>query len=516
MPSTRTIRGGRLLPAPLPLLLLLLLPQAVPAQAGPLRGLDAYVERGMREWEVPGLAIAIVKDDAVVYARGFGVRELGGQDRVDENTVFAIGSASKAFTAAAVGMLVEEGKVAWDDAATRHLAGFQLFDPYATRELTVRDLLAHRSGLARGDQLWYATEFDRAEILRRVRYLEPSWSFRSQFGYQNLMYLAAGELVPAVHPGTSWDDFVRDRIFAPLGMRRSSTSTLALQGQPNVASPHARVDGRVRPIPYRNIDNIGPAGSINSSATEMAQWVRLQLGEGTYAGRKLLESATVREMHTPHTVIRREGSWAMMSPASNFMTYGLGWFLQDYRGRMVVQHGGNIDGMHALVSMMPEERLGMVILTNLPNSLTSALAHRVFDLYLGRDGGAAPRDWSAILLARRDSLAREAQAQQRRFEESRVTGTTPSLALDRYAGTYQDDMFGDVVVALEEGRLVARRGPAFVGDLEHWHHDTFRIAWRDATRGHGFATFALDARARVVTLDMQGLATFARVSEPTR
>lgn len=503
---------NRFLRLALPLLLLLWAAPDLLAQRGQLRGLDAYVQQAMRQWEIPGLAIAVVKDDSVVYARGYGVRELGKPARVDEHTLFAIGSASKAFTAATVAMLVDEGKVKWDDPAAQHLRGFQLADPYASRELTVRDLLSHRSGLARGDQVWYATEFGRDEILRRVRFLQPSWSLRSQFGYQNLMYLAAGEIIPAV-AGKSWDDFVGERIFTPLGMRTSSTSVRDLQGRENVATPHVKIEEQVRPIAYRNIDNIAPAGSINSSAREMAQWVRLQLGNGSYGGQKLLEEKTVQEMHTPQTIIRREGAWALMAPESHFFAYGLGWFLNDYRGRKVVLHGGNIDGMHALVAMMPEERLGLVVLTNLnPNFLTYALMYRVFDAFVG----GSSSDWSRRMHAAFDSLLAAGQAQQRQMEEARVAGTQPSLALERYTGTYSNDMYGDAVVEQENGRLVLRRGPAMTADLEHWHYDTFRAVWRDPVLGRSFVSFRLDPRAQVAGLDVQGLAEFRRAPDPAQ
>jgi CubicO group peptidase (beta-lactamase class C family) len=358
------------------------------------------------------VTVAVVKDDSVVYLKGFGTREAGTSQPVDGNTVFAIGSSSKAFTAAAVGMLVDEGRVEWDDRVTEHLPQFQLSDPYITREFTVRDLLTHRSGLERGEFIWYATDRNRDEILRRVRHLEPSWGFRSRYGYQNIMYLAAGEIIPAVTE-QSWDDLVRERIFALLGMTRSSTSTLALRDQPNVATPHAEIDGQVRPIAWRNIDNIAPAGSINSNVGEVAQWIRMNLNEGTYRGQKVLSPEVVQAMQSPETIIRLEGAWAMMAPESNFMAYGLGWFLNDYRGRKIVHHGGNIDGMHALVAMLPEEELGLVVLTNHnPNFATYALMYRVFDAYLD----APQQDWSRRLLATSDSLRTLGRAQERRME----------------------------------------------------------------------------------------------------
>src|SRR4030095_7570500 len=277
-------------------LLLLRTLQAVSAQQAPGADFEAYVNKSIADWGVPGVAVAIVKDDRVVFARGFGVRQLNKPAPVDEHTLFAIGSSSKAFTAASLAMLVDEKKLKWDDPATKYLPGFQLFDPYSTRELTVNDLVSHRSGLARGDLLWYASHYDRNEVLRRVRYLQPSWRLLYRFGYQNIMFLAAGQIIPSI-TGKSWDDFVRERIFTPLGMKSSSTSIRALANSDDVASPHARLDDVVRVVSWRNIYNIAPAGSINSNVEDMAQWVRLQLGGGTYDNKRLISSAAVKEMH---------------------------------------------------------------------------------------------------------------------------------------------------------------------------------------------------------------------------
>jgi CubicO group peptidase (beta-lactamase class C family) len=472
----------------------------------PLQGLDAYIEGALGDWEIPGLAIAVVKDGETVWARGFGVRDLRTGEPVDESTVFAIGSASKAFTAAAVGMMVQEGLLAWDDRATKYLPTFETSDPYVTRELTVRDLLTHRSGLNRGDQVWYATELERDEVLHQVRYQPPTTSFRSAFGYNNNMVLAAGQLVPAL-TGLSWDDFVDRRIFAPLRMERSVTSAPPLARMENVAQPHAKIDEKVTPIPWRNIDNVGPAGSINSSVAEMARWVRFQLARGEWNGQRLLDASVLREMHSAQTIIPLEGQWALMAPDAHFMMYGMGWFLHDYRARKIIEHGGNIDGMHALVALMPEEDAGLVILTNLPNHLTYALMYRVFDAYIG----GAETDWSN----RYQALLQAGEPQQRAMEEARVSGTSPSLALERYAGRYHHPMYGEVAVTLEDRRLVARRGPFFVGDLEHWHYDTFRIDWRGGTRGNAFITFHLDARGEPARANMQGLGNLERVRAGT-
>ncbi|HEU0252659.1 MAG TPA: serine hydrolase domain-containing protein, partial [Pyrinomonadaceae bacterium] len=260
---------------------LLIAAQLVVAQQAPGAEFDAYVNKAIKDWGVPGVAIAIVKDDRIVMAKGYGVRELNRPEPVDEKTLFAIGSSSKAFTAMSLAMLVDQGKLKWDDPATKYLPGFQLFDPYSTRELTVMDLVTHRSGLTRGDLLWYASDHDRKEVLRRVRFLKPSWSLRARFGYQNIMFLAAGEVIPSV-TGKSWDDFLRERIFNPLGMTSTSTSIKAFAGATNIATPHGKIEDKVQAIAWRNIDNIAPAGSINSNVQDMAQWVRLNLGGGTY------------------------------------------------------------------------------------------------------------------------------------------------------------------------------------------------------------------------------------------
>jgi CubicO group peptidase (beta-lactamase class C family) len=463
----------------------------------------------LKEWEVPGVAIAIVKDDKIVMAKGYGTRELGKSLPVDERTLFAIGSSSKAFTAAGIAMLVDEGRVKWDDPVTKHLPGFQLFDPYATRELTVSDLLTHRSGLTRGDMLWYASDKDRAEILQRIRYLKPSWSLRARFGYQNVMFLAAGEIIASLSKKT-WDDFTRERIFVPLGMKDSSTSIRAFANSNNVATPHARVEEKVKPVAWRNIDNIAPAGSINSNVVDMAQWLRLNLGGGVYQDKRLLSTGAMKEMQSPQTVIRLEGPMERLYPNAHFLNYGLGWFLSDYRGRKLVEHGGAIDGMRSAVAMIPEEKLGVVILTNLNGSiLPQALAYKVFDLYLG----APNKDWTAELLKTTKALEEQAKTAEKKAEDERVKGTSPSLSVDRYAGSYQSEMYGDAKIEVDNGKLVARFGPNFNGDLEHWHYDTFRVKWRDPMQGKGFISFRLNSQGKIDGLSIEGLSDFTRKAD---
>ncbi|MGI8835200.1 MAG: serine hydrolase [Pyrinomonadaceae bacterium] len=475
-------------------------------QEAPLNGFDDYVNKALREWEVPGLAIAIVKDDRIVLAKGYGVRKLGDPAPVNERTLFAIGSSSKAFTAASVAMLVDEGKLKWDDPVTKYLPGLELYDPYVTRELKVSDLLSHRSGLERGDFLWYGSEYDRDEILRRTRYLKPTWSLRSTFGYQNLMFLAAGQLVARVN-GKSWDEFIRQRIFMPLGMTASNTSIKDLKNSDNVASPHAKIEDKIEVIPWRNIDNIAPAGSINSNVVDMAQWVRLQLGQGEYQKQRLLSSGTAKEMQTSQTVIRAEPPYSLLYPEAHFLNYGLGWFLHDFRGRKVVEHGGAIDGMRAQVAMIPEEKLGLVILTNMHGTvLPLALMYRIFDAYLG----VPQRDWTANMLKTIKSFEEQGKAALKKSEAERVKDTRPSVALGEYAGTYKNDLYGDVKVTHESGKLGVRFGPAFTSGLEHWHYDTFRAKFVAAGVSYAYMTFALNAQGKIetLTLNLPGVAEY--------
>ncbi len=482
---------------------------SVIAQDAPLTGFDDYVNKAMKEWEVPGLAIAVVKDDKIVYAKGFGVRQLGKPEPVDEKTIFAIGSSSKAFTSAAIAMLLDEKKLKWDDKVSQYLPEFQLFDPYVTREMTVRDMLTHRIGLERGDQLWYATDFSRDEILRRVRHLEPSSSVRSRFGYQNIMYLAAGQIVPSI-TSKSWDDFLAERIFSPLGMKDSSTSISSLSKSNDVSTPHLKIDDKVTPIAWRMIDNIGPAGSINSNVVDMAQWVRLHLGNGKFGGKQLISEAAIKEMHTPQTIIRREGPYTIFYPDAHFMSYGMGWFLSDFRGKKLVEHGGAIDGMRAAVMMIPEENVGIVILTNMNGTLLPQfLSYRIFDAFMGKE----PRDWAGEGFKGLAPLMAAAEAAQKKALAERVMGTSPSLSLEKYAGKYRSKMYGDIEVKSSNGKLSAHYGKNFNGDLGHWNYDTFQVTWRDAAMGKGFMQFSLDAKGNASSVTYGGMGDFDRVAE---
>jgi CubicO group peptidase (beta-lactamase class C family) len=490
----------------------LLLPPAAFSQETPLSGFDAYVTKAVQDWRTPGLAIAVVKDGKVVFMKGYGVREQGKPQPADEHTLFAIGSTTKAMTASLVGMLVDEKKLDWDDPVVKHLPWFEFKDPYLTREITVRDLLTHRAGLGNADYLWYGQTTEPREILRRVRLLEPAYSLRSSFVYQNVMYAAAGAVVEAVS-GKTWEEMIRTRIFEPLGMKESIATSATLAQQPNVARPHDIIDGQLRVIENAAVDGVAPAGSIWSSVSDMSKWMQMLLDGGKVGTRVILKPETVEELFKPQTMVTRDGFYPTARLTKpHWTTYGLGWFQQDYRGRAVDFHTGSIDGMVAIHGLIRDERLGVYILANRDHTeLRHALMLNVFDRFLG--GGS--RDWSGELLKLYGDLQAKADAERTKEETQHVTGTAPSLALARYAGTYSDPLYGDVVVTLEGNRLQARYGTAFIGPLEHWNYDTFRAKWNAAWRGTALMTFVLDVKGEPTTLKALG-AAFARKSEAPR
>lgn len=486
-------------------LLLLILPAFVFAQndanyADKLRELDAYAEKSRETFGVPGFAVAVVKDDKVIFAKGYGVRELGKPDKVDQNTLFAIASNSKAFTVAALAILVDAGKIKWDDKVTQYLPEFELYDPYVTREITIRDLVSHRSGLATfgGDLLWYETDYTNDEILRRIRFLKPTTSFRSRYGYQNVMFVAAGKIVERVS-GKKWSDFVRERILQPLEMNDTTTSIRDFKPNANIAAPHNEnpETGRMRKIRYGNVDGAAAAAGINSSVADLANWLRMQLARGKFAGKTIFSERQSWEMQQPNIMIPISEAAAKFNPTRHFYGYGLGWFLNDYHGRKIMSHGGALDGMLSQTAFMPEENLGVVVLTNAETPVYTALVNKTFDLFLN----VPARDWSAELLERAKQ-GKAAQAEEnRKIIAARVANTKPSLPLTAYAGTYGGDFYGDARVSEENGKLVVRLLPSnnFVGDLEHWHYDTFRIRWRDSIVypfGLGFVTFTIDENGK--------------------
>ena len=459
--------------------------------------IDAWVARAMEIFDVPGLGLAIVKDGQIVLAKGYGVRKLGAQDPVDGKTLFGVASNTKVFTAAALGLLVEEGKIQWDAPVVRYLPAFQMWDPWVTRELTVRDLLVHRAGLGlgAGDLLWWPpSTYNRAEIAHRLRFIRPATSFRSAYAYDNVLYLVAGQLIEAVS-GQRWEDFVTARILTKAGMTGLNVLHSAAVGGGNVAATHARVDGQVRPIAPFVSDNTNPAGGINSSAEDMAKWMNVLLAGGVLPdGSRLLSDATMRQLTSIVTPLApaRNLPPELAPQRHYFAGYALGLNVRDYRGARMWTHTGGLPGYVSRVMMLPDTRLGVTVLTNQESGEAfDAIAYRIVDHYLG----APPHDW--VEAYRTVTMRSEAMMAERekKAAASRAAASKPSLALDRYAATYEDAWYGDIAITLEQGKLVMKfsRTPSLVGDLEHWQYDTFVVRWRDRElRADAFVTFALN------------------------
>ena len=457
-------------------------------------GLDAFAERVRTAFDVHGISLAIVKDDKVVVARGFGVRKLGEPDPVDAGTLFGIASNTKVFTATALGLLVEEGKVEWDAPVVRYLPWFQLSDPYVTREMTVRDLLVHRSGLGlgAGDLLWWPpSTYTRREVADRLRFLPLATSFRSAYAYDNVLYLVAGQVIEAVS-GASWEDFIRTRILARVGMTTSHPRFDTGVNGGNVATPHARIDERVRVVQPFASDNTNPAGGILSNATDMASWMRVLLRRGQLAdGTRLFSERTWRELSTLVTPMPNPEPPPELAPLASFVSgYALGLNVREYRGHLVLTHTGGLPGFVSRVLLVPDLGLGVSVLTNQESGEAfNALAYFVVDQYLGVRG----TDWvNQFSIVRGRALARVADAELK-SAQARVA-STPSLPLENYAATYRDAWYGDVTIAEEGGKLVIRfsHSPALTGTLEHWQHDTFVARWTDRElRADAFVTFAL-------------------------
>ena len=490
----------------------------LPAQVFRQKDFNAYVARGLQVLRTPGASIAVVRNGRMLFAKGYGVRTMGDTARVDAHTLFQIASNTKAFTTAALAILADEGKLAWDDPVTKFLPGFQLYDPYVTRELTVRDLVTHRSGLGlgAGDLLWFHSSYNRGEIAYRIRFARPVSSFRSAYAYDNVLYIVAGEIFPAV-AGQSWDDVVKTRVFTPLGMSESGTTTAFFTSSRNAAAPHAIEDGKLQIVPLDSVDNISPAGGIASNVTDLARWLVCRLDSGRYSsgggGGRLFSEAQAREMWSGQTILPIPDPpppLAALQP--NFAEYGLGWRLRDYLGRKVVSHTGRLAGMSSQITLVPAEKLGVVILTNSESDLMAALTYRLLDDLLG-----APRpraDWVAAF-AQADQIARaRADSTLQAGRAGRDSMSQPSLPLARYAGPYRDDLYGDASVALEDGRLVLRfsRSPAFVGDLEHWQYDTFIARWRAKHLEDAYVTFALTPDGAVDRFQMAAVSPLADFS----
>ena len=434
-----------------------------------LSAIDPVVTAMMSEWHVPGLALGVIKDGQLLYAKGYGYRDLEQKLPVTPRTLMAIGSNSKSFTTVLLGMLVDQKKLDWDTPVLTYLPDFKLYDDYATRHMTPRDLVSHRSGLPRHDLLWYGRHFSRKELYQRLRYLEPSASFRAIWQYQNLMFMTAGYLEEQL-TGRSWDDLVQDWIFTPLGMSRSLTSVKEMTSGDDFAYAYGWRDSTVVRIPYRNIDPVGPAGSINSSVEDMLKYVQFRLDLGQGGGRQLLSKGQALEMQRPQMVIgaAADALWG----GFDAIDYGLGVATGVYRGHHAVIHGGGIDGFISQMSWLPDDRIGVVVLSNqgTDNPIPTLVAKAVYDRVLG----LSPIDWAARQREQDRANAERALAQRQRLAADRKPETSPSHPLGDYVGTYGNPGYGSLEVRLVDGGLEIRLDD-LSAKLEHYHYDVFQL-----------------------------------------
>jgi len=467
-----------------------------------IKAFDAYVEQARQAWKTPGLAVAVVKDGQVIFTKGYGVKELGKSDLVDTETLFTCASTTKAMTAVCMGILVDEGKVKWDDPVLQYLPDFQLYDPYVTRELRIRDLFLHNSGVGNSDFLWAGMNISSNEVLQKMRLVKPAYSLRSGFIYQNIFYLAAGQVIEKIS-GQTWATFVRQRIFEPLKMTRTQPTRGSAASDPNQTSPHYLVNGKIEVIENTSADQIGPAGSVWSSIGDMSKWVLCMLDSSKYEGGRLLQPATFREMFRPQNLIPANQFYPTQQLTKpNWTTYALGWFQHDYKGKKVNFHTGSLAGAIALHGQMPEEKIGIYVFGNFDHAeVRHALMYKAFDLFaLGGN-----RDWSTEFLKLYDGLLEQGEKAQKDFVAKRVVNTRSSLPLEAYTGKYTDPLYGEVQVSILDNQLVFNINNFAKATLEHWHYDTFYGTYEKAWYGNATAQFTLTADGKVEKLEFDGM-----------
>jgi CubicO group peptidase (beta-lactamase class C family) len=432
-----------------------------------LEGFDEVVEDALKEYQVPGLAIGVVVDGQVIYAKGFGFRDVDAKTPVTPETLFAIGSCTKAFTTFTAGCLVDEGVIAWDQLMIDVLPEFRLWDQYATQNLTIRDLLTHRSGLPRHDFMWYNSKISRAELMKRIRYLKPSFDIRERYQYNNLMYFSVGYAMEQV-TGKTWEELVANKILKPLGMNDTNFSIEDIQKSKNFAWPYIEKNDVLKKLPFRDFSVVGPAGSMNSCVHDLTRWLEVNLNGGTYNGKSLISPSTLQEMHAPQVVV----PGAPESKETLLYAYGIGWSILSYRGQYYVSHDGGLDGFTSVVGFLPNEGIGVVVLAN--KNLTSLPRYVSFEI-LDRILQLPKLDWlkdGLEGLRRNKETKKESQARE---DMTRKKGTSPSHSLEEYVGEYDHPGYGKINIQLADGKLQVVYND-IASYLEHWHYDIFVLA----------------------------------------
>jgi len=448
--------------------------------------LETYVEKARQSFEVPGIAVGIFKNGKIVLNEGFGFTNTESKRKVDTETIFGIASCSKAFTAVCVAILVDEGKLKWSDKVVDYLPDFQMYDPYITKELRIDDLLCHRSGLITfdGDLLWYGSDYDRKEITRRIRFRKNEHSFRESYGYQNVMFIVAGEVIEKVS-GKTWEEFVKERIFEPLKMQSTSTTNSDFTEEMNIAYPH--IDGK--PLEFINYNNCGPAASINTTSSDLLKWVELMLNKGVYKNDSVFSLKQYQVLTQPHTLLNGGTGEKINQP--HFLTYGLGWFMYDFYGRKVIQHGGGLPGFHSKVVFVPEDNFGYIIIANQLSGLVEAVHKKILETFLAD----TETDWISQYLGYAEKRKARGKLKTKDKQDQRIIGTKPSLKIDQYTGAYEDEMYGKAEVSLNSDVLHLKLLPTqklFTADLYHWQDDTFNFKFNDEFLPEGYITFKMD------------------------
>ena len=462
-----------------------------------VNNIEQYIEQARSDWNIPGMSVAIVKDGKVISCRGYGLLKEGEDKKVDENTLFAIASNTKAFVSSAIGILHQEGKLDINHKVKKYIPEFELYDAYASSEATIADLLCHRLGLGTysGDVIWYKSDFTSKEVVEKIRYIPQKYSFRGGYGYSNLMFITAGEVINQV-AGISWDQFVKDRFFDPLGMNRTISSTNKLEVMGNFATPHKPIEEMNQPIKWVNWDNMGAAGGIISSADDMADWLIFQLGNGIWKNDTILDPSVQNILWTTHNNYTISLNAKEQRPGTHFSGYGLGWGVSDYFGHRMITHGGGYDGMYSQVAMIPELELGIVVLTNTMKSIATPLRYYIINAYLEKE----KKDWSAEALERSKQKGRVDKAKQAQLE-AHVENTKSTLEVSAYAGRYRTDMLRAIEISENSGQLHLKfeHSPDLSATLKHWHYDTWEIQWDKTHAWFDFGTiqFTLDSELNV-------------------
>ncbi len=470
-----------------------------------IKEFDDYVVKAKNEWSVPGLAVAVVKDGKVIFKKGYGVLKLGGKEAVDTQTIFSCASTTKAMVAVCLGILVDEGKLEWNEPVVKYLPGFKLYDTYVTRELKIRDLLTHNSGVGNADFLWGAMDISSEEILNKMELIKPSYSLRSSFIYQNIFYLAAGKVIEKI-TGQSWEDFITSRLFKPLNMNNTYPTRAMVKGN-NRSYPHFYIGNTIEAIDPDSADKVGPAGSVNSCIDDMSLWMQCMIDSSKYNGGRLLKPATWAEMFKPQVIVPASEFYPTMQIIKpNWTTYGLGWFQHDYLGNKINYHTGSLAGEIAMHAQLPDSKLGVYIFGNLDHAeMRHALVYKTFDLFaLG-----GKRDWSKDFFDLYRNLKLKADKTDNETEEKRVLNAKPSLPLVNYAGVYIDPLYGAAEVNITDNYLTVSINGVLKAKLFHWHFDTFRGDYQKAWYGKATAQFHLDQYGNVANLEIDGL-TFKR------